>query len=169
MSSEVLLHLVISLSEVQSTFNFSVSYIDCETRAMCGVFRALNVSNCSVRYGEDSSYQDFSGTISPQVNESFSIMELEEETIYYFEVTFTVSNEIDHIYRLQRSYQSGTYIRTYMHVYVHSICMCFQALHSYRRFPETHTYVHACIPTYLHTYVRILHVLRGLHSSQLLK
>ena len=169
MSSEVLLHLVISLSEVQSTFNFSVSYIDCETRAMCAVFRALNVSNCSVRYGEDSSYQDFSGTISPQVNESFSLMELEEETTYYFEVTFTVSNEIDHIYRLQRSYQSGTYIHTYVRT-----CMCMYTPYACAFKLCTATgdflkHIRTCIPTYLHTYVRILHVLRGLHSSQLLK
>ncbi len=92
---------------IASYFNFSLSVSNCITTAECVLLRSLNITNCTIRYGTDSSYTNLDSR-STALNQSLDLTELLYDTIYYLEAIFTLSGEVpEEVYHLRRNFSTG--------------------------------------------------------------
>ena len=89
---------------------FSLTYTnECISTALCTVNQTLNALNCTVFYGTDPSYQNFSNNKPGPINEWFNISELEDETDYFIDAVFTIhSNGVDILYHNRTNFTTGT-------------------------------------------------------------
>ena len=66
-------------------FNHSLTFKDCMTTFSC--FAAQREGNCTIQYGQDSSYQNFNPPIIISLNDSATLPLMQSSTLYYVNIT----------------------------------------------------------------------------------
>ena len=99
-----------SIISVPSSFqsNFSLrNTSNCKSSAECTADPTLDLANCVVSYGRDSSYEGFKQIQGP-FNKPFVLDALEDNTTYYVEAIFnTSSNGVDILYHIRTRFTTG--------------------------------------------------------------
>ena len=88
---------------IASFFGHSLNFEDCVTTANCSTTLS-EMSNCTIQYGKNSSYQDLGPPISAPLNSSFSLPLMKSSTLYYVQITFMLNSQP---VILRRNYTTG--------------------------------------------------------------
>ncbi len=77
---------------IKPFFNFTLTFENCKTTATCSASLDEVEDNCTIQYGQDSTYKKILATISSPLNTPFNLP-LETSTQYYIQFIVTLDSE----------------------------------------------------------------------------